>query len=47
MTETTVYRMARLSDLPLHQIGGSKRFRREDIEVFLEKCRVIARDEDS
>jgi len=42
VTEMTVYRMIRRGDLPHYKIGRSKRFRHDDVEAFLEKCRVSA-----
>ncbi len=47
VTEMTVYRMIRRGDLPHYNIGRSKRFRRDDVEAFLEKCRIHGRDEAS
>ena len=47
VTEMTVYRMIRRGDLPYYNIGRSKRFRRDDVEAFLDKCRVGAEIESS
>jgi len=47
VTEMTVYRMIRRGDLPHYKIGRSKRFRRDDVEAFLEKCRVGGANDDS
>jgi excisionase family DNA binding protein len=40
ITPMTVYRMAKQGKLPATRIGGSIRFRPEDIEAFLETVRV-------
>jgi len=40
VTEKTIYRMVRRGELPCHNIGRAKRFRRRDVEAFLERCRT-------
>jgi excisionase family DNA binding protein len=40
ITEMTIYRLARRGELPYHSIGRVKRFRRSDVEQFLNRCRV-------
>jgi excisionase family DNA binding protein len=40
ITQMTVYRMVRRGELTCHSIGRAMRFRRNDIEGFLERCRV-------
>src|SRR5271167_295307 len=40
ITEMTIYRLARRGELPYHSIGRVKRFRRSDVEHFLDRCRV-------
>ncbi len=36
----TVYRMVNRGQIVCHQIGRAKRFRRSDIEDFLERCAI-------
>jgi hypothetical protein len=36
----TIYRKVKRAELPCHSIGRVKRFRRRDIEKFLDGCRV-------
>lgn len=43
VSRKTVLRMARRGALPCHQFGRAKRFRREDVEVFLARCRTLIR----
>jgi excisionase family DNA binding protein len=40
LTEMTIYRMVHRGDLPCYSIGRVKRFRHNDIEAFLKRCRV-------
>lgn len=40
VTEATIYRMVRRGELACHSIGRAKRFRRQDVEAFLERCRM-------
>jgi excisionase family DNA binding protein len=44
ITETTVYRLAARGELPYYSIGRSKRFRRDDIEEWLEGRRSVLTD---
>ena len=41
VTEKTVYRMANDSEIPAFKIGGSWRFKREEITEWLEKQRNV------
>lgn len=40
LTEMTIYRMVHRGDLPCYSIGRVKRFRQNDVEAFLKRCRV-------
>ena len=42
VSRKTISRMVRGDLLPSHQIGRSRRFRRDDVEAFLARCRVQA-----
>ena len=42
LTEMTIYRLVNRGALPCYVIGRAKRFRRDDIDKFLEDCRVPA-----
>jgi excisionase family DNA binding protein len=42
VTPRTVYRLIREGDLPAVRIGGRWRFRRTDIEAWLERQRQVA-----
>ena len=42
LTQMTIYRMVNRGELPCYSIGRVKRFRRNDIEEFLESCRMPA-----
>lgn len=42
LTPMTIYRMVRRGELACHAIGRIKRFRRDDIETFLENSRQPA-----
>lgn len=42
LTQMTIYRMVNRGELPCYSIGRVKRFRRGDIEEFLESCRIPA-----
>ena len=39
LTEMTIYRMVNRGTLPCYVIGRTKRFRRSDVDEFLESCR--------
>ena len=39
VTEMTVYRLVKRAELAAYHIGRAMRFRRDDIEAFLEKHR--------
>jgi excisionase family DNA binding protein len=40
LTEMTIYRMISRGALPCYAIGRAKRFSRDDVDKFLEDCRV-------
>jgi excisionase family DNA binding protein len=42
LTPMTIYRMVRRGELACHAIGRIKRFRRDDVETFLENSRQPA-----
>jgi excisionase family DNA binding protein len=42
LTPMTIYRMVRRGELACHAIGRIKRFRRDDVETFLEHSRQPA-----
>ena len=42
LTPMTIYRMVRRRELACHAIGRIKRFRRDDVETFLENSRQPA-----
>jgi excisionase family DNA binding protein len=42
LTEMTIYRMVHRGELPCYSIGRVKRFRQNDVEAFLKRCRVPA-----
>jgi excisionase family DNA binding protein len=42
LTPMTIYRMVRRGELACHEIGRIKRFRRGDVETFLENSRQPA-----
>jgi excisionase family DNA binding protein len=42
LTEMTIYRMVNQGKLPCYCIGRIKRFRHDDVEEFLQTCRVPA-----
>jgi excisionase family DNA binding protein len=44
LTPMTIYRMVRRGELACHAIGRIKRFRRGDVETFLENSRQPASD---
>lgn len=46
LTPMTIYRMVRRGDLACHAIGRIKRFRRDDVETFLENSRQPASESD-
>jgi excisionase family DNA binding protein len=39
VTETTVYRLVRRGELPSYRIGRAIRFRANEVEAFLKRCR--------
>jgi len=39
VNEQTIYRLAHGGQLPAHRIGRAMRFRRNDVEAFLQACR--------
>jgi len=41
VSRKTVLRMARRGALPCHQFGRAKRFRRDEVERFLDAVRLI------
>ena len=43
LTPMTIYRMVQRGSLPCHSIGRVKRFRRDDVELFLKQSRVPGR----
>ena len=42
LTPMTIYRMVRRGELACHAVGRIKRFRRDDVETFLENSRQPA-----
>ena len=38
--EMTIYRMMKRGEIAYYSIGRAKRFRREDVEAFLKRCRT-------
>ena len=40
LTNMTIYRMVHRDDMPCYSIGRVKRFRQNDVEEFLRRCRV-------
>jgi len=46
LTPMTIYRMVRRGELACHAIGRIKRFRRDDVETFLENSRQPASEVD-
>ena len=46
LTPMTIYRMVRRGELACHAIGRIKRFRRGDVETFLENSRQPAAEAD-
>lgn len=45
VTTATIYRMARRGELPYYSIGRAMRFKTEDVEAFLQRCRGVAPSE--
>lgn len=39
LNEMTIYRMVKRGELPCYEIGRAKRFKRSDVDEFLERCR--------
>lgn len=46
VAEKTVYTMAQKSQLPAFKVGGQWRFRRVDIDHWIEEQKVSLRDEE-
>jgi excisionase family DNA binding protein len=44
VSRKTVLRMARRGALACHQFGRTRRFRRQDVEAFLETSRIVVGD---
>ena len=40
ISKTTIYRLVAKRQLPFHKLGGSLRFRKDEIEKFLENGRI-------
>jgi excisionase family DNA binding protein len=40
VAEMTIYRLVKRGELPSYMIGSAMRFRRDDIEEYLQKCRT-------
>lgn len=40
VTDQTVFRLMKRGEIPYYKIGRSTRFRRDDVEAFLQRCRV-------
>lgn len=43
--EKTVYRLAKRAELPGFKVAGTWRFKREDIDAWIEKRKAASRDE--
>lgn len=43
--EKTVYRLAKRAELPGFKVAGTWRFKREDIDEWIEKRKAASRDE--
>jgi len=41
VSKRTIYQMVKRKDIQGYRIGNSFRFRRDDIEDFLSKCRTV------
>lgn len=41
VTKATIYRMARRGEIPYYSIGRAMRFRSQDVEDFLRRCRGV------
>ncbi len=41
VTKATIYRMARRGEIPYYSIGRAMRFRSQDVEEFLKRCRGV------
>jgi len=44
VTAQTIYRMMRRGQIAYYSIGRAKRFRRSDVESFLDHCRTVQTD---
>lgn len=42
VAKITIYRMAERGELPYYNIGRARRFRSQDVEAFLERCKGVA-----
>jgi excisionase family DNA binding protein len=42
LSKDTVYRMAQVGKIPAHKVGAQWRFRREDVDRWLEERRNVA-----
>ena len=45
LSKDTVYRMANTGKLPASKVGSQWRFRKEDVDEWLEKIKNVRRDE--
>ena len=45
LSKDTVYRMANMGKLPASKVGSQWRFRKEDVDQWLEKNKNVKRDE--
>jgi len=46
VTDQTIFRLMKRGAIPYYKIGHSTRFRHDDVEGFLQRCRVETPDED-
>ena len=44
VTKATIYRMARRGELPYYSIGRAMRFRSQDVDEFLKRCRGVGEE---
>lgn len=47
VTPMTIYRLISRGEIPVHNIGGSKRLSRSDVEAFLARVRTIRQPDES
>jgi len=45
VTPMTIYRLISRGEIPVHNIGGSKRLSRPDVEAYLRRVRTIVADD--